>query len=57
MLSIADGDTLTARCGAPGAYEQIKALLSAIDASKKKQPVGNVSRQHLAALCFQQQAT
>lgn len=57
VVGIADGDTLTARCGIPGAYEQIKVRLSAIDAPEKKQPFGNVSRQHLADLCFQQQAT
>lgn len=56
VVGIADGDTLTARCGAPGAYEQIKIRLSAIDAPEKSQPFGNVSRQHLAGLCFQQQA-
>lgn len=57
VVAIADGDTLTARCGEPGAYEQVKVRLSAIDAPEKKQPFGQVSRQHLAALCFQQQAT
>lgn len=57
IVAIADGDTLTARCGQPGAYEQVKVRLSAIDAPERKQPFGNVSRQYLAALCFQQQAT
>lgn len=57
VVAIADGDTLTARCGEPGAYEQVKVRLAAIDAPEKKQPFGSVSRQHLAALCFQQQAT
>ncbi|MGP1693540.1 MAG: thermonuclease family protein [Giesbergeria sp.] len=57
VVSIADGDTLTARCGQPGAYEQVKVRLSAIDAPEKRQPFGNVSRQHLAALCFQEQST
>lgn len=56
-MAIADGDTLTARCGEPGAYEQVKVRISAIDAPEKKQPFGQVSRQNLAALCFQQQAT
>lgn len=57
VVAIADGDTLTARCGQPGAYEQVKVRLSGIDAPEKRQPFGQVSRQHLAALCFQEQAT
>lgn len=57
VVSIADGDTLTARCGEPGAYEQVKVRISAIDAPENAQDFGNVSRQHLAALCFQQTAT
>lgn len=57
VVGIADGDTVTVRCGEPGAYEQVKVRLAAIDAPEKRQPFGTVSRQHLAALCFQQQAT
>lgn len=57
VVGISDGDTLTARCGEPGAYEQVKIRISAIDAPEKAQPFGQVSRQHLARLCFQQQAT
>lgn len=57
VVAISDGDTLTARCGQPGAYEQVKVRLSAIDAPEKKQPFGNVSRQNLAALCFHEHAT
>lgn len=57
VIAISDGDTLTARCGEPGAYEQVKVRISAIDAPEKAQPFGQVSRQHLAKLCFQQQAT
>jgi len=56
VVAIADGDTLTARCGEPGAYEQVKVRLAEIDAPEKRQPFGQVSRQHLAALCFQKQA-
>lgn len=57
VVGVSDGDTLTAQCGQPGAYEQVKVRLSAIDAPEKRQPYGERSRQHLAALCFQQQAT
>lgn len=56
VVAIADGDTLTARCGEPGAYEQVKVRISAIDAPEKAQDFGNVSRQHLASLCFQKPA-
>ncbi len=57
VVAISDGDTLKARCGEQGAYEQITIRISAIDAPERKQPFGQVSRQHLAKLCFQQQAT
>ncbi|WP_137921666.1 thermonuclease family protein [Hydrogenophaga sp. 2FB] len=57
VVAIADGDTLTARCGDPGAYEQVKVRLAEIDAPEKAQPFGNRSRQNLAELCFQQVAT
>ena len=57
VVAISDGDTLTARCGDPGAYEQVKVRISAIDAPEKAQAFGNVSRQHLAPLCFKQVAT
>ncbi|WP_066271744.1 thermonuclease family protein [Hydrogenophaga palleronii] len=54
VVAISDGDTLKARCGVPGAYEQITIRIAAIDAPEKAQAFGNVSRQHLSALCFQQ---
>ncbi|MGC4396021.1 thermonuclease family protein [Hydrogenophaga sp. T2] len=57
VVAIADGDTLTARCGEPGAYEQVKVRLAEIDAPEKAQPFGERSRQHLAELCFRQMAT
>lgn len=56
VVAISDGDTLKARCGEPGAYDQITVRISAIDAPEKAQDFGNVSRQHLASLCFQQPA-
>lgn len=60
VVAIADGDTLTARCPTDNAehpYQQVKVRIFAVDAPERKQPFGQVSRQHLAALCFQQQAT
>ncbi|CAN7348014.1 thermonuclease family protein [Acidovorax sp. LjRoot74] len=56
VVAVTDGDTITARCGEPGAYERITVRISAIDAPEKAQPFGQVSRQHLAGLCFQTQA-
>ena len=56
IIAISDGDTLTARCGQPGQYEQVKVRIAAIDAPEKKQPWGNRSRQSLAELCHQRQA-
>lgn len=57
VVAITDGDTLKAKCGTPGEYEQITVRISAIDAPEKRQPFGEVSRQQLAELCFQQLAT
>lgn len=56
VIAITDGDTLTARCGEPGAYAQVTVRISAIDAPEKRQAFGQVSRQHLAKLCFEQVA-
>lgn len=52
MVAITDGDTLKARCGEPGSYQQITVRIGAIDAPEKRQPFGEASRQHLAGLCF-----
>lgn len=57
VIAITDGDTLTARCGEPGAYERITVRISAIDAPEKSQAFGQVSRQVLARLCFEHIAT
>lgn len=56
VVAISDGDTLTVRCGAPGAYQQVKVRIAAIDAPESRQAFGQKSRQHLARLCFQQRA-
>lgn len=57
VVAISDGDTLTVRCGAPGAYQQVKVRIAAIDAPESRQAFGQKSRQHLAQLCFQQRAS
>lgn len=57
VVAISDGDTLTVRCGAPGAYQQVKVRIAAIDAPESHQAFGQKSRQHLARLCFRQRAT
>lgn len=59
VVGISDGDTLTARCSTQDAahpYQQVKVRLAGIDAPERRQPFGERSRQHLAGLCFQQQA-
>lgn len=59
VVGISDGDTITTRCPTEDAahpYEQVKVRLAGIDAPERKQPYGERSRQHLAELCFQQQA-
>lgn len=57
VVGISDGDTLTARCGAPGEYQQVKVRLAEIDAPEKKQPFGQRSKESLSDLCFQAMAT
>lgn len=56
VVAVSDGDTMTARCGELGAYEQFKVRINAIDAPERSQSFGQVSRQHLVRLCFRQQA-
>ena len=57
VVAISDGDSLTARCGAPGAYHQVRVRVAAIDAPESRQAFGQKSRQNLARLCFKQRAT
>ena len=56
VVAISDGDTLTARCGPPGDYRQVKVRIAAIDAPELRQAFGQRARQNLARLCFRQQA-
>ena len=56
VVGIADGDTLTVRCGSPGAYEQLRVRINAIDAPERSQDFGSVSRTSLSDLCFKKNA-
>jgi endonuclease YncB( thermonuclease family) len=56
VVGVTDGDTLTARCGRIGSYEQVKVRIAAIDAPEKKQPYGQRSRQALSRLCHAEKA-
>ncbi|KIQ26871.1 nuclease [Variovorax paradoxus] len=56
IVGVTDGDTLTARCGHIGSYEQVKVRIAAIDAPEKKQPYGQRSRQALSRLCYAEKA-
>ncbi|RYY19600.1 MAG: thermonuclease family protein, partial [Cytophagaceae bacterium] len=56
VVGVSDGDTLKARCGQPGAYEQVTIRLAEIDAPEKSQPFGQRSKDHLSDLCFGKQA-
>lgn len=57
VVAITDGDTITARCGEPGHYEQVTIRLAEVDAPEKGQAFGNRSKEALSALCFQAVAT
>ena len=56
VVGVSDGDTITARCGAPGAFEQDKVRLAAIDAPERRQPFGARSKQALSDLTFGREA-
>jgi len=52
IVGVSDGDTLKARCGVSGAYEQITIRINEIDAPEKGQAYGQASKQALNALCY-----
>jgi endonuclease YncB( thermonuclease family) len=58
IVSISDGDTVTARCNASDgpSTRTIKVRLAEIDAPEHHQPFGARSKEHLATLCFQRLA-
>lgn len=56
VVGIVDGDTIDARCGEPGAYQQIRVRVNAIDAPESKQAFGQASKRSASDLCYMQQA-
>lgn len=57
VVGVSDGDALCVRCGAPGAYEQVKVRIAAIDAPEKNQPFGQRAKKALSELCLRETAT
>lgn len=56
VVGVSDGDTLTARCGGPGSYEQVKVRLNGIDAPEKRQPFGQRAKEALSDLIYMKDA-
>ena len=56
VVGVCDGDTITARCGDPGAYEQVKVRLAGIDAPERHQPFGARAKQALSDIAFNKPA-
>lgn len=56
VVGVSDGDTLTARCGAAGNYEQIKVRFNGIDAPEKHQPFGQRAKVALSDLVYMKDA-
>ncbi|RYG57880.1 MAG: thermonuclease family protein [Alphaproteobacteria bacterium] len=52
VVGVSDGDTITARCGSQGAFDQVKVRIGAIDAPEKAQPFGQRSKQAMSGLTF-----
>jgi len=52
VVAVADGDTLTARCGEPGHYEQVKVRLAEIDVPEKKQPFARAASRRCRICAF-----
>ncbi|QPS10083.1 thermonuclease family protein [Delftia acidovorans] len=55
-MGISDGDTIIARCGQPGEYQQIKVRLGGIDAPESRQPYGARAKQALSDLTYRKEA-
>jgi endonuclease YncB( thermonuclease family) len=56
VVGVSDGDTITARCGGAGNYEQIKVRFNGIDAPEKRQPFGQRAKEALSDLVYMEEA-
>jgi endonuclease YncB( thermonuclease family) len=56
IVGISDGDTVTARCGTQGAYQQVKVRINGIDAPERRQAFGERARQAMSDLVFGKEA-
>ncbi|MEJ8814017.1 thermonuclease family protein [Variovorax ureilyticus] len=56
IVGVPDGDTLKARCGQPGSYEEIKVRLNGIDAPEKRQAFGERAKQAMSDLVYMKDA-
>lgn len=52
VVGVSDGDTITARCGTAGSYEQVKVRFNGIDAPEKKQPFGQRAKEAMSDLVY-----
>ena len=52
VVGVSDGDTLKARCGQPGSYEEIKVRLNGIDTPERRQPFGERAKQAMSDLVY-----
>lgn len=55
VVGVTDGDTLKARCGEPGEYQQRTVRLAGIDAPERKQPFGARAKQALSDLVYRRE--
>jgi endonuclease YncB( thermonuclease family) len=52
VVGVVDGDTIKARCGQPGSYDEIKVRFNGIDAPEKRQPFGERAKQAMSDLVY-----
>lgn len=52
VVGVRDGDSISARCGEPDAYEQLEVRLAGIDAPEMRQPFGRLAKQAMSELVY-----